>query len=245
MTPKPTWLGNFFGSNLGFLNYEVLTIQHINYKESRIEPALMETKWFDYRRLHPMQATYYFVKCYNDAYRDFYRKAINAEAAPFVRGIKEHDFLDAKEKMTFWRLRQNCDKVGLPYDFFLRFAMSRHHRVIGDGKVYAPRPTMFVKNEELFAEAMIAWEEQCAATLQIATDSYYRTSQYTGSRDQQAHEAFVIEQIARRRVPHYALHAAMYLYDVVRIEEALRRFDEQTVAMAIREVDVPDEVSQN
>lgn len=239
MTSRPTWLGNFFGGNLGFLNYEVLTIQHINHKEARIEPELMATKWFDYRRLHPMQATYYFVKCYNDAYRDFYRKAVNAGAAPFVRGIKDHDFLDAKEKMTFWRLRQNCDKVGLPYDFFLRFGMSKHHRTIGDGKVYAPRPTMFVKNEELFADALIAWEEAQQASLRIACDPYYRTSNYTGSRDQQAHEAFVVGQIMRRRVPHYALHAALYLFDVVRIEEALRRFDEHVVNAAIGEFGLP------
>lgn len=241
MTPRPAWLGNFFGGNLGFLNYEVLTIQHINHKEARIEPELMTTKWFDYRRLHPMQATYYFVKCYNDAYREFYRKAVNADAAPFVRSIKDHNFLDAKEKMTFWRLRQNCDKVGLPYDFFLRFAMNRHHRTVGadDGKVYAPRPTAFVKNEELFADAMIAWEDACAASLRIACDPYYRTSNYTGGRDQQAHEAFVIGQIKRRGVPHYALHAALYLFDVVRIEEALRQFDAHVVNAAIGEFEVP------
>lgn len=240
MTPRPTWLGNFFGGNLGFLNYEILTIQHISYKEARIESGLMATKWFDYRRLHPMQATYYFVKCYNDAYRDFYRKAINADAAPFVRGIKDHDFLNAKEKMTFWRLRQNCDRVGLPYDFFLRFGMAKHHRVIGDGKVYAPRPSMFVKNEELFAEAMIAWEDECAARLRVASDPYYRTSAHVGSQAQLDHEAFVIRQVKGRQVPRYALHAAMYLYDVIRIEEALRQFDHHIVSDAIKEVSLPE-----
>lgn len=243
MTPRPAWLGNFFGGNLGFLNYEVLTIQHINHKEARVEPELMATKWFDYRRLHPMQATYYFVKCYHDAYRDFFRKAIDSARAPFVRGIKDHDFLNAKEKMTFWRLRQNCDRLGLPYDFFLRFAMSHHHRMIGDGKVFAPRPNQFVKNEELFADALIAWENHCKATLKVACDPYYRASNYTGSRDQQAHEAFVIGQIKQRSVPRFSLHAAMYLYDVVRIEEALRQFDQQVVEDAIAQVEVPDQLS--
>lgn len=247
MTQRPTWLGNFFGGNLGFLNYEILTIQHIAHKELKCETELMATKWFDYRRLHLMQATYYLVKCYNDAYRDFYRQAIDASRAPFVRGIKEFDFLNAKEKMTFWRLRQNCDRVGLPYDFFMRFAMSWHYRIIGagDGRVYAPRPTFFVKNEELFADAMIAWEDICKATMRVSTDPYYRTSNYTGSRDQQAHEAFVIGQIKQRAVPHYSLHAAMYIYDVVRIEEALMQFDFHVVQAAIGEAQQPDQISHH
>ncbi|MCL2874799.1 MAG: hypothetical protein FWF12_00595 [Betaproteobacteria bacterium] len=236
MTPRAVWLGNFYGGNLGFLNYEVLTIGHIPHKDLKCEPDLMASKWFDYRRLHPMQATYYFIKCYNNAYREFYRKAVDADRAPFVRGIKDHDFLTGKEKLTFWRLRQNCDRVGLPYDFFLRFAMHRHMRLIVCGKkIYAPRPAMFVKNEDLFADAMIAWEDARKASLRVATDPYYQVSNYTGSGDQEAHEAFVIEQIKERPIKHYALHSAMYFYDVVRIEEALRCFDVRVVDSAIKE----------
>lgn len=239
MSPRPEWLGNFYGGNLGILNYEILTIQNFKHKETRTESELMASKWFDYRRLHPLQATYYFVKCYNDAYRDFYRKAVNADAAPFVRGIKDHDFLKAKEKTTFWRLRQVCDSVGLPYDFFLRFAMGRHNRIIGDGKVYAPRPTAFVKNDELFADAMLEWEGSLLASMRVAKDPYYRVSNFVGGRDQIDHEAFVIRQIANRRVPRYSLHAAMYLYDVVRVEEALRFFGESLVKEALDEFSLP------
>lgn len=236
---KPIWLGHFYGGNLGFQHYEVLTIQHIPFKEYKGEAELMASKWFDYRRLHPMQATYYFVKCYTQAYQNFYRKAINAEVAPFVRCIKEKDFLEAKERLSIWRLRRLCDQLGVRYDFFLNFAMNHHYRMVADGgKVYPPRPAHLLRNEDMIADAVIAWEEQCQATLQIATDPYYRTSQFVGSRDQLDHEAFVIGQIKQRKVPQYALHAAMYLFDVVRIEEALRHFDEPVVRAAIAEVDV-------
>lgn len=244
MNPKPTWLGSFFGGSLGFLNYEVLSIQHIPHKELAKEAGLMAVKWYDYRRLHPMQATYYFVKCYTDAYRAFCRRAVNAETAPYVKCIKGHDFLDAKEKLSFWRLRQLCDRMGMRYDFFLTFAMSWFYRMVSqDGKVYPPRPAHLLNNEDLIADAMLAWEEQCRISMQVAADPYYRVKNFTGSRDQQAHEAFVIGQIKSRKVPQYSLHAALYLYDVVRIEEALRHFDAWVVAAAIKEV--PDEISHN
>lgn len=236
MTPKPYWLGHYFGGALSLPHYEVLTIQHIPAKERKDEASLMRSKWFDYRRLHPMQATYYFVKCYNDAYRDFTRMAIDAERAPYARGIKGHDFLEAREKLAFWRLRRLCDQFGMPYHFFLSFAMRWLHKMVGDGKVYAPRPAMLGKNEELIADALLAWEEQCEVSLQIASDAYYRVSNFTGSDDQLAHEAFVIKQIQARRVKHYSLHAALYVYDVVRLEEALRQFPQQTVEQAILEV---------
>lgn len=246
MIPRPTWLGNFYGGNLGFLNYEILTIQHIPHADLKREVGLMDAKWFDYRRLHPMQATYYLVRCYNDAYQAFVRKAIDAAKAPFMRGIKDHDFLNSKEKMTFWRLRQNLDQYGLPYDFFLTFAMGWHYRTVANGKIYAPRPNHFVKNEELFADAILAWEEQCKTSLRISSDPYYRASNFTGSKDQIAHEAFVIGQIKQRRLPQYSLHAAMYLFDVVRIEEALRQFDQRIVDSAIQEVVIPiTELSQH
>ncbi len=245
MTPKPFWLGHFFGGALGLQHYEVLTIQHIPIKERKDEAALMRTKWFDYRRLHPMQATYFFVKCYNEAYRHFCHVAINAEKAPYARGIKGHDFLEAREKLAFWRLRRTCDQFGLPYDFFLRFAMNWLHKMVAqDGNVYAPRPAMLGKNEELLADALIAWEELCAASMQVASDPYYRVANFTGSDDQRDHEAFVIGQIARRRAKHYSLHAALYIFDAVRLEEALRQFDQSTVLQAINEVVLPDHVSQ-
>lgn len=240
MTQRPTWLGNFYGGSLGFLNYEVLTIQHIPRKELAVETTLMRTKWFDYRRLHPMQATYFFVKCWTDAYRAFVRRNLDAERAPYMRCVKEVDFLEAKEKLSIWRLRQKLDRLGMRYDFFLMFAMKWFHRFKGaDGKIYSPRPSHMSGNDELLSDAILAWEEQCAISMQFARDPYYRVSNFNGSDAQRAHEAFVIDQIKKRRIPHYSLHAAMYLHDVVRVEEALRHFEERVVRNAIGEVTVP------
>jgi hypothetical protein len=242
MIQHPTWLGNFYGGRFGFLNYEVLTIQNIPHKELKPEAGLMLSKWFDYRKLHPMQATYYFVKCYTDAYRNFCRKAVNFETADYISSIKGKDFLKAREMLSFWRLRQLVDQTGMRYDFFLSFAMSWFYRMVSvDGKVYPPRPAHLLRNEDLIAEVMIAWEEQCSVSLQVARDPYYRVVNFTGSKNQLAHEAFVIGQAKARRFPEYSLRSLIYEFDAIRIEEALRRFDQRVVLSAIPPVEVLQE----
>lgn len=231
------WSGNYFGSKFKPDHFEALTIQHIPKKELVCESQLMQTKWFDYRLMHPMHATYYFIKLYHEAYRDFCRRSMNHEAAAYVRCIKEPDFLDCREKLSFWRLRQAIDALGMRYDFFLRFAMKWIHRMIGAGKVYPPRPSMLSKNADLLGAAMLAWDELCCASLQFASSPYFRVSNYVQCQCQKAHQTFVIGQIKRRRIPHYSLHAALYLYDIVSIEAAIENFGEQTVSRAINEVE--------
>ena len=131
------------------------------------------------------------------------------------------------------------------YDFFLSFSMSWYYRMVGkNGKVYPPRPAHLLNNEELIADAMLAWEEQCdEVSMQFARDSYFRVSNYTGSKDQQAYERFIIGQIKARRMPQYALHNALYLYDAVRIEEAIRQFGSSIVSLAIDEAKISDQIS--
>lgn len=232
------WAGNYYGSQLLPDHYEILTVKEIPHKERNGESALMEVKWFDYRLMHPMQATYYFAHLYKQAYKDFIRRSMNYEAAPYVQAFKERDFLDSRERMSFWRLRRLVDQLGMRYDFFLHFAMNHLHKMIGGGKVYPPRPAMLGKNEDLLEAAVVAWDDLCASSLQIAASSSYRVAQFSHrfSKHQRAHEQFVIKQLRRRRQPHYGLHAAMYLYDVVRIEAALEAFSEETVMRAIGEV---------
>jgi len=252
VTPKHThiWLGSFFGANLGFLNYEVLTIQHIPKKELKDEAALMRTKWFDYRRLHPMQATYLFAECYNRAYGDFMATCVD-KGMRAMRGFKGKDFLEHREKLSIWRLRQLCDKLGIRYDFFLRHAMRwyalRTFNVHRGEKIslVGPRPSQIASKDDLITDVMLAWEDAQKTSLQTACDPYYRVTNYIGSEDQRAYEDFIVAQIKTRRHRHYSLHAALYIYDAVRVEEAIRQFGAECVEKAINEVpdEVPDEVS--
>lgn len=238
MPQRPKWLGGFVGGNLGSLNYEVFTVQNLPYKEIKLEKELMSVKWFDYRQLAHLQATYYFVKCYTEAYRAFVRRALDSERAAYYQPFGTADILKSKDLKTVTRLRQMVDGLGMRYDFFMTFAMNKQHRMMGEGKIYAPRPGHILNNEELIASAVLAWEEQCEVAMQFAKDPMYRVENFgntAANAYQLEHEAFVIAQIDKRRHKHYALSAALYRYGVIRVEEAIRHFGAGLVSEAIRE----------
>lgn len=229
------WTGEFYNDNLAFDHYEILTINHVPPKERKIETELMTTKWFDYRLMHPMYATYYFYHLFVKEYQAFIAKHINFESAPFIfpfKGDARRDFLRATEKLSIWRLRQKADMLGIRYDFFLKTAFNKIYRMIAGGRVVPPRPAMLGK-EDLLAEIHNEWSDMCKASLQIACSPYFHVSNFDNSLIQRDHERFVLSQVAQRSVPYYSLSACLHDYEVISIEAALQSFDQQTVDLAI------------
>jgi hypothetical protein len=235
-SPSPIWLGPFFGSNFGFYNYEILTIQRISPDLWREESALMRTKWFDYRRLHPLQATYYLAHCYNQSYRQLITMCHDRAAGRRMRAFRGSDFLEHRERLSFWRLRQLCDRLGMRYDFLACHAMRWGFK---RGWTRGPRPQHLYTNEDLIADTVIAWQDECAEILQVARDPWFRVENFTGHADQLEHERFVVGQVARRASRH-ALTAALYAHDAIRVEEAIRAFGAQAVDDALDRVHLPD-----
>lgn len=226
------WFGEFYGHDLHFLHCEVLAIQNIPAKLLKKEPELHATRWFDYRRMHPTKATYLFYAMYVRAYRDFITKTrdrgMGSGILPF-KGVKG-DFMNAKEKQALWRLRQVADSLGLRYDFFLRFAMNWK---IEHNWHHVPRPVHLAANEEMLADCMLAWEQECRNSLQLCKDERYLAQNFFGHADQLAYEAFIVGQIKTRAHPKYSLHAALYTYGVLRIEAALMHFSRDQVEAAL------------
>lgn len=227
------WAGHFYGNDLDLEHYEILTIQYIPKKERKLETQLMTTKWFDYRLMHPMQATYYFFRLFKNEYRNFYRKAIDHKAAEFVKPIKERDFLLSREALSFWRLRQAIDALGMRYDFYLKTAFDKCFKVIANGRPLPPRPAQ-LKKEELLIEVFHGWESYCQASLQIAKSPYFTATLFHNSPMQVDYEDFIVKQVRMRQVQHYALGTCIYRYDALRIEKALESFDISIINQAIK-----------
>jgi hypothetical protein len=238
--PRPAeWLGYFFGHDLHFLHAETLMMQHIPDSVIKREAELMRTKWFDYRRMHPTKATYYFAHCFHKAYQEFMVTTYDRRGR-YMKAFKQLDVMHAYEKLSVWRLRQLCDSLGMRYDFFLprAFRWYSHDgwflkRV--DKKIAAPRPSHINANADLITDVMMQWEEECATRIQFAKDPRYKTRNFFGHADQVAWENWLIEQIKQRRHPQYALHAALYIEDSLRIERAVEEFDLRVVRAAIDE----------
>ncbi len=229
------WMGEFYNDNLAFDHYEILMINHIPLKDRKVETELMTTKWFDYRLMHPMYATFHFFDLFVKEYQAYIAKNINIESAPFIypfKGEAKRNFLKAKEGLTIWRLRQKADMLGIRYDFFLKVAFNKIYTMKAGGRVVPPRPSQ-LSSEDLLAEILLSWQAMCKAGLQIACSPYFRVSNFNHSLIQRDHERFALAQVAQRSVPHYSLACCLYEFEVVRIEAAMQQFDQHTLSMAI------------
>lgn len=250
MTPAPNlpelpkygeWFGYFFGHDLDFLHAELLAIQHVPDNLLKKESELMRKKWFDYRRMHPTKATYLFAHCYNRAYQNF-MMVTHDRSGRFMRGFKGMDVMEAHEKLSFWRLRQLADSLGMRYDFFLERAFRWYShdgwylRKLPNGRSRAaPRPAHIGANAELITDVMLEWEAECEAKIQWPQDTRYKARNFFGHVDQLDWEAWLVAQIAARRHPKYALHSALYIEGSLRIEKAIESFDSRVLDEAIAE----------
>lgn len=218
--PEATWLGRFVGSQLDHDHCELLAIQHISHKLLRAESELFGLKWFDYRHIHATKATYYFAHLYNEAHKRMIGIAKDIEAAPYFRALKGTDFLEGREKLSLWKLRQAIDTLGMRYEFFWFEAVNWY---VNAGWQQPPRPQHLLHNEEMLKAVMERWEEYCGVSLELPKDPFYRVKNFVGHRDQLAFEDWILRRVMRRPQPKYALRTIIYDRDMLRVEELMRQ----------------------
>ena len=216
----PTWLGSFYGSAFSFEEYEYRTLQRISANSRSLEPLCIETRWFDYTRLHPLQATFYFAECYRRIYREYSVKQFGRD----WNGLKEN-FFEGREAATVWAMRQYCDRCGYEYSWFIR-AMLAFRLDKGEFKNHLPRPCHLLSSDpdELIALEMLWKMTLSGESIRVSTDPYFTVSSWVGSSRQIAHEELLIAQVSKKRVKHYALADLVYRRQVLRFEAVLRNF---------------------
>lgn len=213
----PTWLGSFEGSDFSLEEYELKVISKIPENVRRREAECFWNRWFDYARLHPMQATFYFAAVFDKVYRESAKKvfAFNARYKP--------EKLDRKLK-TFWMLRELCDLHGWEYEWFIR-TMMEYRLSTGEFKNRLPQPCHLMKQVEEEVESLSTlWAELSKDKLIVASDPWYCVKSWVGHAKQRAHEDFLVAQIKRRVVKHYALAELVYKRQVIRFERAVAEF---------------------
>lgn len=229
MEPK-TYFGPFYGQDLTPEEADALAIGHIPAKVLSLEAELMDKKWFDYRMIHPTVATYLFAQAYTDGYQRFIRISQDHERSRFVKGFKGKDFMESREKGTFWKVRQRIDELGIRYDFFMNRAADF---CINNGWHQPPRPSHLYSNPDLMVEVMNKWHHECMGRLQFPHDPHFRVENFTGERHQLAYEKFLLDQVATRQHRKYSLHTAIHVEGMLRIEPAIERFGGETVMSAV------------
>lgn len=92
------------------------------------EAELFDTKWFDYRDMHPLMATCLFTEAYKRSYSQIMLShgREHFETAPFSTGLKRLPYqeLSAVNKTSLWKARQFADRYCCSYDYFISTVLS-------------------------------------------------------------------------------------------------------------------------
>lgn len=196
--------------------YDMLTVEHIPAKYWQSESSLYESKWWDYRPMHPMQATYHFVAAYKDAYKRAYARRHDSEYAKWLKVFAKDDFLEgaSSTRTALWLARQKADEIGCPYSYFCSKAM--HYAERRDWAML-PRPQAMYSIKPMFdSDLTIAqyverqWQEKCRTEFVYATGEFYRADAFVNNIHQRQHQRMLLRHL--ENAPNKILLLADLLY---------------------------------
>ncbi|KVH05377.1 hypothetical protein WS84_27985 [Burkholderia anthina] len=187
-------LHEFFGQSLTPADCEMLALSRIAPSSRAVEALLFLRKWFDYRHLHPVQATYLFAHEYHDAIKRAYARQKDIRTVEKIKPIDVAGLFDSRELAAVWRARQAFDAVGCRYEFGLDFVV---RRACDRGWRTFPRPNQLYA-EEVALDLRDAWIAECKKSIQLARDERFLIENYRGHPDQIAYQAWQIDQIKSR-----------------------------------------------
>jgi hypothetical protein len=192
------------------------------------EIKLYRTKWFDYRFLHPVQATMKYAEAYIPVFRRIYGSTFDSKAAHYIRVLKGNFFDAPKPTMSgLWRGRQIADAIGMPYEEFIDAAMSqtlRHWK-----KDFMPQPYHLYSTDTV-EKVVPHWEELQKARLYFSEQPEFLTENYRNAHHQNDHHEWLLRQLAARPDPSRLLGRFVIEKRLLPIEKAAARFGEDSVA---------------
>jgi len=212
---------DFYGRNLSDRQLDLVTIEVIPPELQKGEPKLYRTKWWDYRHMHPMRATYLFASEYERAYRRVIQKRLESSKARKLRVFRTPDPMrEASVKaIGLWKGRRLADEYGIRYDFYCRIALDASEYLDWE---YLARPEDLT-NSALTTRVLLAWLEINEATIQLPEDPIYRGRGEARSYYQDEWEEALCKQIARRKNPQHALDYHLNTTGLLS-ESTVRRF---------------------
>jgi hypothetical protein len=156
-----------------------------------VESALYRGKWFDYRFMNPVQATYLYAHEFVKAYKQAFSVNIDSATAQFVKPLNvEQMFVEPEQKQDetekafrkrvashkmrttgIWRGRMVADAMGIPYAIYLELAF--HWSLRFWNQRHLPRPQQLY-SDLVVDRATIGWEERQGAEFFYSTLPQYK-----------------------------------------------------------------------
>lgn len=115
----------FPGSDWTTEQCDALAVQFVPLNLLQEEADLFQTKFWDYRFLHPTQATQLFAHSYAQAKKHAVERRTDIWVGRNMKGIKAECIFELPQRTItgFWKGRQMADRLGIPYDFYCEYAM--------------------------------------------------------------------------------------------------------------------------
>tara|TARA_R110000851_G_C13102760_1_gene569223 strand:- start:8260 stop:8955 length:696 start_codon:yes stop_codon:yes gene_type:complete len=220
----------FNGSHLTDNECEAIGIKHIKRKYIKKEAMLYSRKWFDYRQMHPVKATYYFAHCYTAAYKKLMEERLGNHAI-YHRGYKGGDPFRASagQNTSFYKARQYADLLGIPYDFYCNFAMRWANDRLWKR---LPRPS-HLYSKDLIRAVKHAWDKRLTETIEVPTSKFYMVDGFFNHGDQLEFQHWLLKLIKKRRVPEMALTTYMCLNEYL-VEDIVKEyFSDEVIQKAL------------
>ncbi len=212
------------------LEDDAFMMMHVPTKLQKFDSDLYQTKWFDYRRMNPVQATGAYIKAYGEIYRRIYARDLDHERAQHLKIITATELMagvcnndkKAKRKLSgFWRGRQVADALGIPYELYIEHAFT--FRMRRWQRAHMPQP------EHLYHEYDVEkiqelWEELQAGRLYLPEDPAYLVQNYQGIPYQNDFHEWLFKQAKLRGNEAYLL-ADLIERDLMPIDKVAARVE--------------------
>lgn len=243
---KPVWLGSFRGDDLSEEQLDAIIAFGVQATDIEAARALHETKWWDYRYIHPGFGFFLFAHEYGHVVERWrtkfgvhYKAVLSASDHPIWRTTRkskgnitvttgERTLTPPGYRTSMWRAMCFADAYGVPYDRWIALAFEYAFECKWER---LPQPS------GLYSEGMVKfildrWEREQSDILKLPNDPRYLPVNDQGHRWQKAQQEWLVELIRNRPLPHIPL--AQYLFREARISEdlAIRRLGSDVVDKA-------------
>lgn len=212
---------------------DVLALMTIPRKWVAFETDLFASKWFDYRYLHPVEATYLYAKAWEASWRRAFSRVIDDAKAPYVKCYKSHDVFDLKGTVLtgLWRGRQVADAIGMPYQAFCDLTFEETLRFWQ--RSHLPRPTQTYASR-LIEPVVAKWEELQGARLYVGEHERFKNANYANTEIQNAHHEWLFDQAFRRGSCHSVLADFIWGRELLPEQKVLNRLGKERFEQVLR-----------
>lgn len=174
-------------------DYDFMTATMVGNDRLKHEKVLFQSKWFDYRFMHPYQATLKYAEEYTPAFRYHYCRAFGYEKGKYFRPLKKSFAeLDKAVLTGLWRGRQVADAIGMPYKEFITVAFEK--RLRHWKQRYMPRP-FHLYGEQQTELVVDRWDEMCRSKLYRSRMPELHNDNYDNLPIQNDHHDWLFEQV--------------------------------------------------